>query len=187
MAKATRSKILQHPLRDEIDAALGIQSTREVARRFDLTEATLRRYKSSAWSRLSIEAEERCDALATQNSAEIVAKQPQPDAKRRINLVMLVEKLEVALDATEKGIEDGMSGTKKKWPQILASVRELRETAKAIAVLVIRQDEQESVYIGRITDHPDWVATRTRMIAALAAHPEAVQALIEAESVGEER
>ena len=151
-----RCSICQHPQHADIDAALVAGgSYREVARDYSASEAALFRHKQEHIPALLAKAED----AAMVASADTLLEQVRTLQRRALGI----------LDTAEHA-GDLRAAT--------AAIREARECIMLLAKLMGELDERAQVNI--LTLSPDWLAVRSRLLAALEPFHDARLAVSEA-------
>ncbi len=153
--------VCTHPEREAIDQAVVLgEPIRGIARRFDGAERdALRRHQAHISPALARIAEQRAEAGA------VTAAQRLEELYGRASKV---------LDAAEGEGKASLS---------LAAIRELRGLVELLAKISGELDERPVTVIN-LAESAEWVQLRGMIMAALAPHPDAAQAVVAAIEAG---
>ena len=153
MTAPPRCTVCRSPHRGDVDAALlEGGSKRTVANRFGIGESAIQRHREHVPARLAKIVQEAEDLIDLDNVRKVA--QLEADARR------LVQKLEAEND------HRGALGGLRILLDIIGTLAEVAEKAGSGAI-----DLETS---------PEWASLRTKLLAALEAHPTARAAVIEA-------
>ena len=159
-----RCTVCRHPDRPEIDRQLaGGMSNLGVAEKWALSKDSVRRHR------------------ATHLSAALKAVHTKRETAGATKAVDRAESLYAKASKILEAAEEGGQGQ-----LALAAIKELRATVELLAKLSGELDERPQINVLNVAASPEWLATQSAMLAALAPFPEARLAVAGAlEDMGE--
>jgi hypothetical protein len=156
---ARHCTVCSHGDRDAIDLELvGGDSFAIIAERHDVGADSLKRHKANHVTPAVIR-------LARQRRSEE-------------NAVPILHRLEEVVDRANRLLDEAeRKGSLVAGAQLLG---QLRQTLETVARITGELSESPTVQVLNIATSPDWLALRSAILGALAAHPRAREAVVEA-------